>query len=816
MQRRKFIRTITTGSTTAWLTGSLFSACPALQGAEVSNDFFKVRVREDGTFDVLRTNGEPFVTGATAGANTSLGKLLLDSGRYEFRTDTRPVSTPAGRAKQLHWLATDRERLLDIELHLTLYDRYQQVTVEAFCKNVSGNEIRVASIEPIRVTRPEQAALHIPDASRCLTNGAMYYDAGLLHEFGTPFERETPYGETKGGKLINPPFPSPGETVRSWWNTGIFSGYDREGVALGYLGNKISLGQLLLSRTSGGRLAFLAESVLNPGFTLLPGQTVSSDLFMLNIAPSPYEALENYAENMALHLGGRHGGSLINGWCSWFYTYANVTEEEVVRNAEYAGRYLKPYGLEYIQIDEGYQRWHGDWEGNERFPNGMKWLAEKIKSFGLKPGLWIAPYVVSEPVDIFQNNPDWFFKNSDGSPMRVGPWPDIETDWAGSETPKRYGLDISHPDAARWFHQLFETISKDWGYDMVKIDFVAWSILSAPFFYDKTQSATSLYRKGYEIMRAAVKPDCHLLECGPGNVTTGLIDSMRIEYDQNYENAENTWKQYFLHPSSSGPAMAKRYYFHQKTWLNDADHVCINLLSLSKSKAVATLLAMSGGNLISGDRLIDLDGKKMEILKKTFPAYTQAAKPVDLFDTNLSSAFALRVKKPFGDYTLASFFNSHETEPLARTFPLRRLWLAPEKTYLVWDFWKNQFLGEISGEISVRTEPASVTHLAIHEKRDAPQFLSSSRHILQGAVEVENFAWDESKQTLSGTSVAPAGTKNSVSVFLPARYFKNDPTKTTLNYGRWQAAVEGQILKVHLDFADAERLEWTVRRLDFR
>jgi hypothetical protein len=189
---------------------------------------------------------------------------------------------------------------------------------------------------------------------------------------------------------------------------------------------------------------------------------------------------------------------------------------------------------------------------------------------------------------------------------------------------------------------------------------------------------------------------------------------------------------------------------------------------------------MSGGNLISGDRLIDLDVEKMEILKKTFPAYTQAAKSVDLFDTNLSSAFALRVKKPFGDYTLASFFNSHETEPLARTFPLRRLWLAPEKTYLVWDFWKNQFLGEISGEISVRTEPASVTHLAIHEKRDAPQFLSSSRHILQGAVEVENFAWDESKQTLSGTSVAPAGTKNSVSVFLPARYFKNDPQLWTL------------------------------------
>ena len=82
----------------------------------------------------------------------------------------------------------------------------------------------------------------------------------------------------------------------------------------------------------------------------------------------------------------------------------HITEDEVLRNAEFAARYLKPYGLETIQIDEGYQRFHGDWEGNERFPHGMKWLAERIKSLGLKPGLWLAPYVVSEPTDVVQKH----------------------------------------------------------------------------------------------------------------------------------------------------------------------------------------------------------------------------------------------------------------------------------------------------------------------------------------------------------------------------------------------------------------------------
>ena len=60
--------------------------------------------------------------------------------------------------------------------------------------------------------------------------------------------------------------------------------------------------------------------------------------------------------------------SVLNGWCDWFFTFEHVTEEEMIRNAEFAARTLKPFGLEYIQVDEGFQRWHGDWEGNTRFP----------------------------------------------------------------------------------------------------------------------------------------------------------------------------------------------------------------------------------------------------------------------------------------------------------------------------------------------------------------------------------------------------------------------------------------------------------------
>jgi alpha-galactosidase len=489
----------------------------------------------------------------------------------------------------------------------------------------------------------------------------------------------------------------------------------------------------------------------------------------------------------------------------------------VLLNAEYAGKYLKSYGLEYIQIDEGYQRWHGDWEGNERFPQGMKWLADKIRSFGLRPGLWIAPFVVSETVGIFKENPDWFVKNDDGSPMRVGPWPSLETDWARNETPRRYCLDISHPGAANWFAKLFETISKHWGYDMIKIDFVAWSILSARNFYDASETPASLYRKGYELIRKSVKSDCHILECGPGNITTGLVDSMRIEYDQNYDNAENTWKQYFLHPSSSGPAMAKRYYFHKKTWLNDADHVCLKNLTIPQSEAVATLIAMSGGNMISGDSLINLDENKLEILKKIFPAYNETGKPIDLFDTNLPTAFAMQICKKFAEYSIVAFFNPDKESEKVWNYPLERLWLNKQNKYLVYDFWKNRYLGEITDEISVDVAPASVTLLAIHPKQSVPQFLSSDRHVLQGAIELKDFRWDATRQTLQGVSLAPVQSKTTLTVHIPSPILVNEFQSKEKDYGSWRAEfTSNEILKIHIDFSQADNITWEVPFSDFK
>lgn len=39
------------------------------------------------------------------------------------------------------------------------------------------------------------------------------------------------------------------------------------------------------------------------------------------------------------------------GWCSWYCYYMGTTEEDMVRETDALAKYLKPYGLEYVQLD---------------------------------------------------------------------------------------------------------------------------------------------------------------------------------------------------------------------------------------------------------------------------------------------------------------------------------------------------------------------------------------------------------------------------------------------------------------------------------
>jgi hypothetical protein len=286
---------------------------------------------------------------------------------------------------------------------------------------------------------------------------------------------------------------------------------------------------------------------------------------------------------------------------------------------------------------------------------------------------------------------------------------------------------------------------------------------------------------------------------------------MRIELDQ----PPVRWKQYYLEPASSGPAAAKRYYFHKRTWINDDDHVVLEGLTIPQAQAAASIVALSGGTMMSGDRMSDLDAVRLDILRKVLPSYGEAARPVDLFERDRPEIFALQVKRPFGEWLVLGVFSADENAPVEKVIPLERLRLDPSKTFVAYDFWKQQFHGELREKLQLKLEPSSCIVLAIHEKRGTPQVIGSDRHVLQGAVELADVAWDPATSTLRGHSLGPSGTDHRLAVYLPEPHpwVQADPFFFYDREGYTLRMLGPNIMRIHVRFTKAERADWSV---DFR
>jgi len=98
-----------------------------------------------------------------------------------------------------------------------------------------------------------------------------------------------------------------------------------------------------------GHLVYSAPCVVKPGANLCTGRV------LFQLAGDPFEGLESYAQTSG-RLQGVKLNPVINGWCSWFYTRRMATEEEQLANAQFIAQRLKPYGVEWVQLDAGWQK----------------------------------------------------------------------------------------------------------------------------------------------------------------------------------------------------------------------------------------------------------------------------------------------------------------------------------------------------------------------------------------------------------------------------------------------------------------------------
>lgn len=348
--------------------------------------------------------------------------------------------------------------------------------------------------------------------------------------------------------------------------------------------------------------AFLGGAQFQPG-----ERRVLHDILMR--AGDPLDGLDHWAAWAGARSGARTTAPYTVGWCSWYHYFHAVTEADLRANLALAANGQWPFDV--FQLDDGYQSAIGDWLTRApAFPSPLEEMAATIAAAGMRPGIWIAPFLCSPNSEVATAHPDWIVRRPSGRPM-IG---NVNPEWGGEQ----YVLDVTRADVQQHLSDVARTlVAMGWTY--LKLDFTYAPSLRGEWA-DPSLSPAQRVRAGYDAIRAGAGDDAFLLGCGaPLGPCIGAVDGMRIGpdvapvwaapprpygYDDSGPATRNAWRNTLA-----------RAFMHRRLWLNDPD--CLMLRSSATSltpaqiAAWARAVAASGGMaLVSDDLALLGDGER--------------------------------------------------------------------------------------------------------------------------------------------------------------------------------------------------------------
>ena len=374
-------------------------------------------------------------------------------------------------------------------------------------------------------------------------------------------------------------------------------------VLVGFTGGASHDGTIWVGLDDRGHVTATATAFLG-GARLGPGERRT--LHPVTVVTGPRgEAsalLEDWATRVGQAGGARTTAPYQVGWCSWYHYFHDVSEAAVRHNLQRA----VDWPFEVFQIDDGYQAAVGDWlSTNERFPTELGGLAEPIRSAGLTPGIWLAPFLVAPDSTLARDHPDWIATHPSGRPL-IGM---VNPGWGGPVLT----LDTTRPEVLDHLERTAAALVEA-GFPYLKLDFTYAPSLSGRFA-DPTRTPAERVRAGMEAVRRGAGDHAFLLGCGlPLGAGVGVVDGMRIGADVApwWDVQPDQWNP----PGYTGvePATSHawvntltRSFMHRRLWLNDPDCLMLRTsdtkLSPEAARAWALAVGVSGGMALVSDDL---------------------------------------------------------------------------------------------------------------------------------------------------------------------------------------------------------------------
>ncbi|MGV9564056.1 alpha-galactosidase D [Streptomyces sp. NPDC003480] len=402
------------------------------------------------------------------------------------------------------------------------------------------------------------------------------------------------------------------------------------------------------------------------------------------------------------------------GWSSWSMQsskypglnpdgdYSYLTEANVLKQTDALATKLRPYGYSYVNVDAGWWRdkaWKPEYDAYarqqadpDRFPHGMKAVADHIHAKGLKAGIYLPVGLEKEAYGDGKTP----IADAPGCTTADIVHADLRTTngWDSA-----YQLDFSRPCAQRYIDSQARLLA-GWGYDFLKLDGVGPGSGKSGDQYDNVADVAA-----WQKAIAATGRPMHLeiswsLDRGHAADWKKYSNGWRIDTDvECYCNTLVSWENSVDDRFDDAPAWSR--HAGPGGW-NDLDSLdvgngAMDGLTKAERQTYATLWAIAKSPLYTGDDLTRLDSYGLSLLTdREVIAVDQSAAPPARPVTPADDQQVWASRNPDGSYTVALF--NLAAAPAAVTADWAALGFTGKAA--VRDLWNHDNLGTYKNKVT--------------------------------------------------------------------------------------------------------------------
>ena len=450
------------------------------------------------------------------------------------------------------------------------------------------------------------------------------------------------------------------------------------------------------------------------------------------------------------------------GWMTWYAVKFDACENAVLENTEKQKELFADYGANTVWVDWEWYHSGFDVEQGEpnihyfspdpvRYPNGLKYVSDKIREQGFIPSLWVGPTNEQIITEFMEENEHSIYAD--------------RVTWCG-----RYFFDLTNKAYLEDFvPKAFEQV-KEWGYEALKWDCLPISLEYADIFHssltDPELTSEQALHRVVQIARDTLGEDFYMLSCaGEWDravlFASDIFDAARIGGDI------FSWDEFILNFLER---IMRFYAYHNTLFYCDPDNLVIRPEFNNADQAITRIsfISLLGLPLTLGDDLRELPMDRVELIRRALPPLD--IRPMDIRELGKSDEYVitnLQIAKPFEEWNVVQVTNLL-TESATLIVDFDKDLHLEEGEYLVYDYWKHAFLGRLENRITLTLPAYGSAVLAVRKCTGKKQVVSTSRHISQGGFDLMD-VWLDEDGMLHGRSKVVAGEDYVVTIYDPEK-----------------------------------------------